>query len=183
MLSPRNPETVECGSSRIKLKRIRADPQNPRHPRSIDTYADMKTTLKIGGLCPLLQVFDMPASIGFYRDTLGFEVISPVPEDDRCDWVLLKLNESELMLNTAYEADERPPAPDPARIAAHGDIALFFDCSDVDEACAYLRSKGVDARDPVVQEYGMKQLYLKDPDGYEICFQHPVNKDANTPGD
>jgi hypothetical protein len=27
---------------------------------------------------------------------------------------------------------------------------------------------------PVVTGYGMKQLYLKDPDGYEICLQQPV---------
>lgn len=130
--------------------------------------------LKIGGLCPLLQVFDMPKSIAFYRDVLGFEVVSPVPDGDECDWALLRLNESELMLNTAYEAEERPAAPDAARIVAHGDTALFFDCADVDAACAYLRQKGIEVSDPVIRDYGMKQLYLKDPDGYEICFQRPV---------
>jgi glyoxylase I family protein len=57
--------------------------------------------LTIGGLCPLLQVFDMPTSIAFYRDLLGFEVASPVPDDDRCDWVLVRLRESELMLKQA----------------------------------------------------------------------------------
>jgi glyoxylase I family protein len=136
--------------------------------------------LKIGGLCPLLQVFDMPKSIAFYRDVLGFEVVSPVPEDDRCDWALLQLNESELMLNTAYEADDRPSTPDVARFAAHGDTALFFDCADVDAAYAYFRGNGVDASAPVVRDYGMKQLYLKDPDGYEICLQHPVSAKASS---
>jgi glyoxylase I family protein len=130
--------------------------------------------LEIGGLCPLLQVFDMPVSIRFYRDLLGFNVISPVPADDVCDWVLLELNGSELMLNTAYEAGARPAQPDPGRIAAHADVALFFDCADVDDACALLREKGLQVTDPVVREYGMKQLYLRDPDGFEICFQHPV---------
>ena len=130
--------------------------------------------LRVGGLCPLLQVFDMPTSIAFYRDVLGFEVVSPVPEGDQCDWVLLKLHDSELMLNTAYEADERPQAPDPARVAVHRDTALFFDCADVEAACAYLRQRGVGVEDPVVRDYGMKQLYLKDPDGYEICFQRPA---------
>jgi glyoxylase I family protein len=130
--------------------------------------------LNIGGLCPLLQVFDMPTSIEFYCDVLGFEVVSPVPEDNKCDWALLRLNESELMLNTAYEADERPPAVDPTRIAAHRDTALFFDCADVDAACAYLRRRGIDVSDPVVRDYGMKQIYFKDPDGYGICFQHPA---------
>jgi glyoxylase I family protein len=132
--------------------------------------------LKIGDLCPLLQVFDMPTSIAFYRDVLGFEVASPVPEGDECDWALLTLNGSELMLNTAYEADHRPPVPDPARIAAHGDTALFFDCPNVDAAYEYIRGRGISVSGPVVRDYGMKQLYLSDPDGYEICFQCRVNQ-------
>ena len=130
--------------------------------------------LKIGGLCPLIQVFDMPTALRFYREILGFEAASTVPEDGECDWVLLKLGDSELMLNTAYEPDERPPDPDPARVAAHGDTALFFDCPDVEAAWALLRLRGIDAHEPVVRDYGMKQLYLEDPDGYVICFQHPV---------
>lgn len=122
----------------------------------------------------------MPASIAFYRDTLGFNVLSPVPENDQCDWALLGLHESELMLNTAYEADDRPPVPDPVRIAGHGDMTLFFDCEDVDEAYSYLRSKGVETNPPVNRDYGMRQLYFNDPDGYEICFQHPVHGRAGS---
>ena len=30
--------------------------------------------IEIRGMAPLLQVFDMPTSIAFYRDVLGFEV-------------------------------------------------------------------------------------------------------------
>jgi catechol 2,3-dioxygenase-like lactoylglutathione lyase family enzyme len=120
-------------------------------------------------------VFDMPTSLAFYRDVMGFEVISDPPEDGRCDWVWLKRGESELMLNTAYEAENRPPAPDPARVAAHADTALFFGCEDVDAACADLRARGVAAKEPIVTGYGMKQVYLKDPDGFEICLQQPVD--------
>ena len=32
--------------------------------------------VEIRGMAPLLQVFDMPASIAFYRDVLGFEVVT-----------------------------------------------------------------------------------------------------------
>jgi uncharacterized glyoxalase superfamily protein PhnB len=119
-------------------------------------------TLRIGGLCPLLQVFDMPTAIAFYR-----------PADDQCDWALLGLQGSELMLNTAYEADQRPAIPDPVRLAAHRDTTLFFDCPDLDAAYEYLLNKGVDPNPPVDRDYGMRQLYFSDPDGYEICLQHP----------
>ena len=132
-------------------------------------------TLSIGGFATLIQVFDMPTSLAFYRDVLGFEVISDTPEDGRCDWVWLKSGESELMLNTAYEAEERPPAPDATRIAAHSDTTLYFGCDDVDAAHAALRAQGVATGEPIVTHYGMKQVYLKDPDGYEICLQQPVD--------
>jgi catechol 2,3-dioxygenase-like lactoylglutathione lyase family enzyme len=133
-------------------------------------------SLRIGGFATLLQVFDMPTSLAFYRDVLGFDVVSEVPEDGRCDWVMLKRFESELMLNTAYEAEARPSAPETARISAHADTALFFDCEDVDAAHEYLLRRGVAVHSPLITDYGMKQLYFKDPDGYDICLQHPVQQ-------
>lgn len=129
--------------------------------------------IPIRGFAPLLEVFDMPRSITFYRDILSFEVVSTSAPGDHFDWALLRRDGVELMLNTAYEAHERPPAPDPVRVAAHFDLALFFGCPDVDGAYAYLRSLGVDAEAPVTQAYGMRQVYLTDPDGFRLCFQWP----------
>jgi catechol 2,3-dioxygenase-like lactoylglutathione lyase family enzyme len=49
--------------------------------------------IDVRGVCPLLQVYDMPASVKFYRDMLGFEVVttSPVLGPDRFHWALLRL--------------------------------------------------------------------------------------------
>ncbi len=128
-------------------------------------------TIEVRGMAPLLQVFDMPTSIKFYRDVLGFQLVGDYQSGDDFDWAMLRLHGVELMLNTAYEAHERPPAPDPARIAAHADTGIFFICPDVDAAYDYLRAKGVDVKKPEIREYGMKQLYVTDPDGYVLCFQ------------
>jgi catechol 2,3-dioxygenase-like lactoylglutathione lyase family enzyme len=130
--------------------------------------------IPIRGCAPLLEVFDMPTSIRFYRDVLGFEVVATSQPGNVFDWALLKLDGVDLMLNTAYEAQDRPPAPDPTRIAAHRDMALFFRCPDVDAAYQHLRSNGLDVGAPVVQHYGMKQLYVSDPDGFNLCFQWPA---------
>jgi catechol 2,3-dioxygenase-like lactoylglutathione lyase family enzyme len=129
--------------------------------------------IPIEGMVPLLQVFDMARAVGFYRDVLGFAVAAtsePRARDD-FDWCLLRRGGVELMLNTAYESDDRPPSPDGARVAAHSDTALFFACPDVDGAYDSLRAQGVAARPPRAAPYGMKQVYLEDPDGYEICLQ------------
>jgi glyoxylase I family protein len=130
--------------------------------------------IDIRSLAPLLQVFDMPTSVRFYRDVLGFELVSSSRPGDHFDWALLRLNGVELMLNTRYEADQRPPAPDSAHVAAHADTGLYFACPDVDKAYELLRNKGLDVNEPVIRHYGMKQLYVPDPDGYHLCFQWPV---------
>lgn len=134
--------------------------------------------LRLEGLCPLLQVFDMPAAIRFYRDVLGFVVVHSAPPGDDCDWCLLRLDGAELMLNTRYEKPERPPAPDPLRIAAHDDVTLFLACPDPDAAFAHLRAHGVDAAPPVTQAYGMRQVSCRDPDGYGVCLQWPASAES-----
>jgi glyoxylase I family protein len=131
-------------------------------------------TLDIRGLAPLLQVFDMPTSIHFYRDILGFEVVNTSGLGEHFGWALLRLNGVELMLNTAFESDERPPAPDPNRVLGHGDTGLYFGCPDVEGAYKQLRAKGLDVKEPVIRTYGMKQLNVIDPDGYNLCFQWPA---------
>jgi len=130
--------------------------------------------IELRGVVPLVQVYDMPTSVRFYRDTLGFTIVTtspPLGGGDRFHWCLLRFAEGELMLNTAYEFDnERPVPPDPARVAAHDDTCLYFGCPDVDAMYEGLRSKGVAVKQPQVA-HGMKQMYLCDPDGYNLCFQ------------
>jgi glyoxylase I family protein len=136
---------------------------------------EVPMAIEIRGMAPLLQVFDMPTSIAFYRDVLGFEVVSTSnPGQDRFGWARLQFNGVELMLNTAYDDDVRPPVPDQARIAAHEDTAIYFGCPDVDAAYAHLRARRLDVKSPTVAPYGMKQLYVTDPDGYNLCFQWPA---------
>lgn len=136
--------------------------------------------IEIRGMAPLLQVFDMRASVAFYRDALGFEVVanSESREDVLFHWALLRRDGMELMLNTAYDEGERPDYPDSKRVAAHDDTTLYFSCPDVDAAYADLGAKGIAKKGPSIAPYGMKQLYIKDPDGYSICFQWAANKEA-----
>lgn len=138
-------------------------------------------SIDIRHMAPLLEVFDMRTSIAFYRDVLGFEVKltdgKTVPDND---WVLLERNDIQLMLNTAYERDQRPAEPDLKRRAAHHDTCLYFACPDPDVAYEYLSGKGIKLKPPQIAPYGMKQLYLTDPDGYNLCFQWRAEKAAKS---
>jgi len=129
------------------------------------------------GPCVLLQVFDMPTSVRFYCDVLGLEVKNQSQPGDNFNWGWLKGKGAELMLNTAYEEDSRPAKPDPARVAAHADTCLYFGCEDLDGAYQHLRAHGLKVNPPKVAPYGMKQLYVTDPDGYGLCFQWPATQE------
>lgn len=131
--------------------------------------------IEVQGVAPLLSVFDMPTAIRFYRDVLGFRVTGTSPalseNPDHVNWSMLELNDSVIMLNTAYDPEDQPASPDASRWAAHPDTCLFFGCPDVDGAYTYLLAQGIKVNPPKVAPYGMKQLYLTDPDGYGLCFQ------------
>jgi catechol 2,3-dioxygenase-like lactoylglutathione lyase family enzyme len=130
--------------------------------------------MNIKGFVPLIQVYDMQRAVAFYRDILGFEILSQSTPGDDFDWSMLGRESMLLMLNTAYEKDARPRIPDADRVSVHKDTALFFDCPDPDAAYEHLRSRRISVRAPIVTSYGMKQVYASDPDGYCLCFQCPA---------
>ena len=135
--------------------------------------------LRLDGLCPLIQVYDMPESLQFYRDKLGFAVVNTseeieAPEGRHFYWARLRHGDAELMLNTAYDAGERPQRRDATREKAHQDTILFVACADVDGAFASLKAAGLTIDPPAIAPYGMKQLFLTDPDGYQVCLQAPA---------
>lgn len=131
--------------------------------------------IEVRGVAPMIQVFNMPRSIHFYRDLLGFRVISSSKamsaDPDDVNWVLLQLSNAEIMLNTAYDPNDVPVTPEPGRWSGHQDTCLYFGCPDVDGAYQHLLAQGLAIESPKVAWYGMKQLYLTDPDGFGICFQ------------
>ncbi len=130
--------------------------------------------IELTHMTPLIQVFNMRRSLAFYRDILGFEVAGDSGGGDSASWVWLRRGEVNLMLNDQYEPGHVPDSPPAERVRWHDDTCLYFGCEDVDEMYEFLRGKGIEASPPKVAPYGMKQLYLSDPDNYGICFQRPA---------
>jgi catechol 2,3-dioxygenase-like lactoylglutathione lyase family enzyme len=118
----------------------------------------------------------MPQSLAFYRDVLGFEVVSDSGNGDRSSWVWIRLNNADLMLNDQYEPGHEPTEVPPERQKWHHDTCLYFS-ADPDAVYEYLISKEIELSPPKDAPYGMRQLYLHDPDGYNLCFQKPVKKE------
>ncbi len=141
-------------------------------------------TIEVQGLTPLLSVFDMPRALAFYRDQLGCSVTQTSPplssNPDHVNWATLRFGDANFMLNTAYDPEDQPSAPEPARFAGHRDTTLYFACPSVDEAYRELLARGLKVAPPSIAPYGMKQLYFNDPDENGLCFQwQESSKTAN----
>ena len=116
---------------------------------------------------PLLAVEDIDRSINFYQHKLGFSIVGRAEADGRLFWCRLERGGASIMLQQADEDDG--PAGDRGR-----GVAFFFVCDDAERLHAELSSRGLQLARVTVAEYGMKQLFVSEPDGYSICFESPT---------
>ena len=131
------------------------------------------------GATPYIEVFDMTESVAFYRDRLGFEVVFASPEvvtkEGRFShFIRLRRDRAELMLNTAYDSNERPPDRSEPRWAGCKHVALYIDCDDVPALYSELSARGLKTKPPAMTGYGFLGFSASDPDGYGVVFHQPV---------
>ena len=50
------------------------------------------------------------------------------------------------------------------------DFTLYFGCADVDEAYKDLRARWPGVKEPKTASYGMRQMYITDPDGFSLAL-------------
>jgi uncharacterized glyoxalase superfamily protein PhnB len=133
----------------------------------------------LNGLTPYIEVFDMVTSVAFYRDTLGFDVMFASPEVETLEgrfshFVRLRRGKAEIMLNTAYDSNERPPNRSEPRWASCQHIQFYIDCDDVDGLHAEFSGRGCEAETPTKTGYGYIAFSVSDPDGYRLIFHRPA---------
>ena len=115
-------------------------------------------------LRPMLAVRDLPATIRFYVEKLGFNCNSlfgnpPV-------WCDLDRDGTGIMFNT------------PPRECIENDVPLkskdyqifYFNSNDLPALHTEFKSRGVQVSDMRVMPYQMKEFDVRDPDGYWLMF-------------
>jgi uncharacterized glyoxalase superfamily protein PhnB len=127
---------------------------------------------------PYIEVFDMNASLAFYHDLLGFEILYASPQVETNEgrfshFVRLGRDGVELMLNTAYDSNERPPDRSEPRWAGTRHYCLYIDCDDVPALYAEMSARGLLTKPPELMGYGYLGFSVSDPDGYGLTFHQP----------
>jgi uncharacterized glyoxalase superfamily protein PhnB len=121
---------------------------------------------------PNLVVSNLDRSLTFYRDVLGFSVVTTVPDQPPYAFAWMQRDTVNVFLNTEASAQ---------LTTSSGTNTLFITLEATD------RASGVDAlfasvgdRAPVLmpltdQFYGMREFTIKDPDGYIVTFAQRIS--------
>ena len=122
----------------------------------------------IESISPFFIVSDVPGSIAFYRDRLGFEVRFQEPAD--ASFFALVGREGAMLF---LKAGEVPPLPNSQR-----DPAMRWDAylhaPDPDALAAEFAGRGVEFSSPLQDTHdGLRGFELRDADGYVLFFGRP----------
>jgi len=114
----------------------------------------LMTTL---GLTPMLTVTSIDSAIEFYRDLLGFQLVSSFP-----GWACMRLDDVEIMFSLP---NEHLPFTRPMMTGS-----LYFKTDQVDVLWEHLKDRcQVDY--PIEDfEYGMREFAIRDNSGYLLQF-------------
>ena len=126
---------------------------------------------------PMLLCRDVQASIRFYVDRLGFEVIGRMDDAGRSGWASLRRGRAQIMLASPSSV------PEATRVdGRHTQCIHYFYPKDVVALHESLRTQGCEVSDLAVRFYGMKEFEMVDPDGHMLTFGQETD-DPVTPED
>lgn len=120
--------------------------------------------MEFRSLTPNLIVSNIDRSAAFYRDVLGFQQVTTVPEQPPFVFVWLKRDTVEIFLNIPQNA---PPSA--------GTNSMYIKMKGIDDLATKIEKAGLKFAIPMHTEfYGMKEFAVNDPDGYLIIFAEEV---------
>ena len=122
-------------------------------------------TLRLRQVMPALTVNDLPASVAWYRDILGFIVAEEYKSGDQVMGVRLKAGAVELLLGQ----DDFAKGRDRQKGAG-----LRFYCvtaQDIDQLAAAIKERGGQlSQEPTDQPWGTRDFAVVDPNGFNISI-------------
>ena len=134
--------------------------------------------MKFQDVTPNLIVADIDRSTAFYRDVLGFTVVTTVPDASPFVFVWLQRDDVSVFLNLMSGVAEDLPSLAQRPIGGTNTLFMTIDAESVDAGIDRV-FHSLDGRAKVVmplknQFYGMREFGIEDPDGYVIFFAQRI---------
>lgn len=122
-------------------------------------------SVRFNNLIPMLLCRDVQASIRFYVDVLGFEVVDRMDNVGRTGFASLRNGRTKIMLASPTYVPENPKLD-----GRYTQSVYYFYPDDVEALHAQVKVKGREPSDLKVRFYGLKEFELVDPDGHVLLF-------------
>ena len=110
------------------------------------------------------RVLNMKASVRFYKDVLGMEIIYGGEDES---FSSLRAKDANTPILNLEQGRSVP-----------GWGRMIFYVADVDAFWEYLRSKGFNPESPRDASWGERYFHMPDPDGHELSFATPLRSPA-----
>ncbi len=122
-------------------------------------------------IAPFFIVKDVPSSVAFYRDRLGFEVTYSAPDEDPF-FAILGRDGVSLMIKAILP--EVHPTPN-HRQHPWARWDAFVHTPDPDALAAEFTARGATFSSPLADTNdGLRGFEVQDPDGYVVFFGRPT---------
>ena len=131
---------------------------------------------EIGGVSPLFIVRNVPATLAFYRDRLGFEITFQGPEPNDIFFGIVQRGRAMIM----FKDVDVDPVPNYTRDIGHGIAAwdAYIYVPDPDALAAEFASHKVEFFKPLMNTSDdLRGFEIEDADGYVLFFGRPNSKD------
>jgi len=136
--------------------------------------------MKFSDVTPNLVVTDVERSLAFYRDVLGFNLVTTVPEAAPFAFAWMQRDGVSIFLNSleVTRAHDAELGSRPIRGAASIFIVIEADAiaNGVDALFAAVGARARVRMPLTDQFYGMREFTIEDLDGYVIIFAQALPK-------
>lgn len=121
---------------------------------------------------PFFSVSNIKASVRFYVEDLGFEIIHKWEPEGKLRWCWLQCGDAALMLQE-FQKEGRNSWE-----VGEG-VSIVFICEDALTIYRRILNRGIEVSNPFVGN-GMWVVSLNDPDGFRICFESDTDVPEGT---
>jgi catechol 2,3-dioxygenase-like lactoylglutathione lyase family enzyme len=128
---------------------------------------------EVGVIMPLFVVRNVPRTLAFYRDKLGFEITFEGPEPNDIFFGMVKRGSDEIM----FKDIAVDPVPNSTKDIKQGHAPwdAYIWTPEPDALAAEFRSRGVDLwRDVSTNDDNLRGFEVQDVNGYVLYFGTPV---------
>ena len=127
---------------------------------------------EISAISPFFIVSDVPSSLAFYRDRLGFEITFQGPASDDIFFGIVRRGGAQILLKAVGVAPMPNYTRDVKKGIARWDAFLYV--PDPDALAAEFASRNVAFSEPLKDTHdGLRGFEVKDADGYVLFFGRP----------